>query len=113
MLCECLIWLSLASYHENRAANYNEINPGIVLERNHYVGGYYYNSIHRHSVFIARDFTITGGEMGRLSFVLGAISGYRNPVLGTIRWTTRNFSLYFVPSAGGISAVIGVTYRIQ
>jgi hypothetical protein len=96
MICECLMWLSLASYHLDRTQGYKEFNPGIILEQKDgpFLGGLYRNSYGKLTAFGARDFTLDRRVLfetvpARTSFAIGLVGGggYRTPVLAVARVT--------------------------
>jgi hypothetical protein len=106
MICECSLWISIASYHFDRK-DYNEINPGIILQKERVLGGYYYNSHRRHTMFIAYDYPISYG----FSVTLGLATGYKTPLLGAIRWERKNLAIYIAPPTKEQSVVIGFTLK--
>lgn len=77
-------WVSVmgASYHTDRAAGYNETNPGIGIEQGdanlRAVLGYYRNSLSRDTFYLGLSHTpIRIGGIG-IGYTAGLASGYPN-----------------------------------
>lgn len=67
------------SYHN--AGNYNDITPGLYLERNHFVIGAYHNSIRNTSVYAGYtwDWPLPPNPVFQaISFTGGLATGYRH-----------------------------------
>lgn len=106
MICECLIWLSLASYHINREQEYREINPGVAIERGGYLGGVYHNSHSRTTVFAARVFDLVGRD--RIQGIIGFGTGYKHPYVGALRVRVGHAAIVIVPPIGDTKGVIAI-----
>lgn len=111
--CACALWLLLASWHQNREANYNEINPGVVLEKEHYLAGIYFNSHRRVTVFGAyrHQFTSDAAKV-RLDGFIGLGTGYRHPYVGGLRIVVGQHALTFVPPTPYNSATVAYAYAL-
>lgn len=119
MLCECLISISLLSYHFHRA-DYNEVNPGIFVEKSGYVGFAYHNSHSKLTVGVARVFNLYSsrsgvlGQSDKVDLLLGVGTGYRSPVVGALRYTVNQHQFAIVPKVAAInnSWVIAYSYLL-
>lgn len=112
MLGEFAIWLSVASYHEDRTKNYNEVNPGIFFESPGFLSGYYYNSYKRHTLFGAVNMPLMHTKFGTLSAVAGLATGYDSPWIGGFRWKTDKVSIFFIPPMFGQPAFAGLAIKL-
>lgn len=101
----------LGSYHVDRAAGYNERNPGVLVELGDWHTGAYRNSLRRTTVFLMRDFGLAERGPVRLSFQFGAASGYPSPVLGALRVSVGPVALYALPA--GKNSVFGLALRAE
>ena len=113
MLCECLISISLLSYHFHRA-DYNEVNPGIFVEKSGYVGFAYHNSHSKLTVGAARVLNLHTGGVGKVDVLFGVGTGYRSPVVGALRYTVNQHQFAIVPKVAAInnSWVIAYSYLL-
>jgi len=67
------------SYHNS--GNYNDITPGLYLERNHYVIGAYHNSIRKTSLYAAYTWEWplpANPVVNAVAFTGGLVTGYRH-----------------------------------
>ena len=67
------------SYHNS--GNYNDLTPGIYVERNHYVMGAYHNSIRQTSVYAGYTWSWPLPDnplFQAVSFTGGLVTGYRH-----------------------------------
>lgn len=77
LTCTTLILgLTLGSYHFDRQADYNEINPGAYAICDGWTGGVYRNSLSRTSAFAGHAFS-----WGPFSLGLGVVSGYQRAIM--------------------------------
>lgn len=75
-MISCLFGLHLATYHFNRNAVFNELNPGVYTYCGGWVAGTYRNSERGHSQYLGRTFAI-----GPVELVAGIVNGYvRGPL---------------------------------
>lgn len=68
------VGVHVATYHLNRDAGFNEINPGLYVQHIGWTAGAYRNSIRRVSAYAGYTFTRVGGTPADLT--VGAVSGY-------------------------------------
>lgn len=112
MLC-CLISLSLLSYHTNRDNNYNEVNPGIIVEAGHVIAGAYHNSHYRTTVFIGGRVAIAEFGPVKVDMVAALATGYRVPAVVGVRTKVGQHEFTLVPPTKHNSGVIAYSIRIN
>lgn len=107
------ITLTSEHYVEKRDGEWNEINPGLVLEMNNYfVVGMYYNSNKRISFLGGIRFSHSPIEHIELSTTGGAITGYKDypiPMITvSIEFSYNGYGIKFthLPRAIGLSFTI-------
>ena len=101
----------MASWHQNREANYNEFNPGIIVEKENSLAGIYLNSHDRITVFVAYRHQFYGGEdKVRVDGFLGPGTGYRYPVVGGLRAVVGQHAFAFIPPTPYNSAAIAYAF---
>lgn len=67
------IGLHLGTYHFDRAAGYNEVNPGVYLRGESFTVGAYRNSERANSAYVA----YRALAVGPASLHVGAVTGYK------------------------------------
>lgn len=84
------LYLTLASHHFDNSYDYNEANPGIMLQHEGFVFGGYKNSFHDMSYLAAKkyDWQKGGFEYG---FLVGAVTGY------DMNWTVEGVTAFAAP----------------
>lgn len=111
--CLCSLWLSVASYHTNPDTDYNEVNPGLLVQGEKYVYGAYYNSHHRWTGLLAyRHNLVKRGEF-EVSAVAGLVSGYDFPIAAAVQVRVGQLGLWLVPPTKRNSGVIGFTWQLR
>lgn len=102
---DLFVTLPGASYHADRSQHWNEFNPGIGVERDGWVSGYYRNSYHRNTWYVGHVWRpLELGNYVRAGVIVSAATGYRWPVVAmpTVNVGTRDVSVDIVaaPAAG-------------
>lgn len=111
LTCTALtVGLSIASYHPNRAPGYNEFNPGVYVQCDNVAAGFYRNSIDRTSAFAGYEF-----RHGRYGVLVGAVTGYYEPVLPLVLPSVRfgSVRLSAIPPLPGVDAAVHVAYEFK
>ena len=71
-MAETTVGVHLATYHADRKAGYDEINPGVYVMHNQYTAGVYHNSEGHTSIYAG--YTI---PVWKFDVTVGAVSGYQ------------------------------------
>jgi len=125
--CATDLWLSatVASYHSNRDAEYNERNYGLGFEygaadRWRAVGGVYDNSYYRTTVYGGALYLYPVSQSIKVGVMLGLASGYSHVVgplapvaLPTIAIEGKQFgaNIGVMPSRGGGIGTVGLQVK--
>lgn len=112
--CLCAIWLSVASYHTNRDYPYNEVNPGLIVDKGSATYGLYYNSHHRWTGLLAYNHNLVQRTDVQVSVVAGVVSGYASPIAAALRIRVgQHAGIWLVPRTSHNSGVIALTWKLQ
>lgn len=82
---------TIASYHADREADYNEFNPGLGVKNDQWILGAYRNSHGNPSTYAGYEF-----RRGKYALQFGAITGYKDSQLSTP--SHNGIYLYALPS---------------
>lgn len=109
---------SLGSYHFATNNHFNQTNPGVIVDVGPVVVGTYYNSYYKNSTFVAYDYNLAEGRYGEVGILVGAITGYRAPVMASLRYKVGNAEslrpvLYIVPKTSYNHASVGFTVEFK
>ena len=122
------VQLNLASYHSNSSEDYNEFNRGIGIEYhldNFFLsGGYFWNSLYRHTFYAGVGKEITFGNVNWVGVgaLAGAITGYKEgqrprPAIVPYIFFTKDrytFKIHYVPEIGDVQDdAFGFALRIK
>lgn len=99
------------SHHGKRDPDYNEVNPGLILEAGNWHFGAYRNTFRRTTVFLVRDWTIASGDSWAFSFQAGPATGYSFPAIAFFRARYGPVSLYFLPPIANHKHVAALAFR--
>lgn len=103
-----------ASYHTDRAAGFNEFNPGLGLiarsgdSRWYVTAGGYYNSLYRPSVYAGVGLDLVSAGPFYVRAVAGVITGYAVPVAPAllpevgVRFGRFGVAVHYVPRVESI-----------
>ena len=69
------------SYHGDRSGNWNEKNPGIGIEHDGYIAGYYRNSYNKDTVYAGYAWRPLQAGAFKAGVIVAAASGYHSPVV--------------------------------
>jgi len=72
------IGLHIGTYHFDRDRGYNEVNPGIYAECDHYTAGVYRNSLRKTSAYAGYTFERV---LGPIDVTVGGVTGYPRAAL--------------------------------
>jgi hypothetical protein len=106
----CLSFLLAVSMHVGLENNYNMIHPHIRCQQNETIGGVYYNSRERASLYVGREYILQ-----HFNVELGLVSGYEKyPVVPLFRLKK---DIFFIAPAyeldGRFGAVLGIEYKFK
>ncbi len=96
-MISCIIGLHLLTYHADRNAEYDEVNPGIYTNCNGYTAGVYHNSEGRQSAYVGYTYSYK-----RVAVTTGMVYGYRNgpaPIIIPSVEVWNKFRLAYIPQA--------------
>ena len=120
--------LNIASYHPSSSRDYNEFNRGLGVEYHldHFYlsGGYFWNSLYRHSFYAGVGKEITFGDVDwfGVGALAGAITGYREgqrprPAVVPYIFLTKDrytFKIHYIPQIGDVQDdAFGFALRIR
>lgn len=105
------IYLMLASLHFG--GNYNEVNPGFVMDVGNVSVGAYRNSHSRNSSVLAYRVPVKNIGDSKFEVVVGHATGYNINYVASIRWDYKQHSFYIVPATKYNSGVVGYAVRIM
>lgn len=97
MICECVYSLLVASHHFNATREYNEFNPGIIIQRKDNAVFYaYVNSYKRATFGFGYRYNFRVGQLP-LAVVPAIVSGYNSPVSLSLVYSTGKHNIHFIP----------------
>jgi len=97
----CLSFFMAVSLHLGLQGEYNSVHPHARCDLQSFMFGSYYNSEHRISNYIGKDFD---------GFELGLVTGYQYDVVPMIRYK-KDF--WFIAPAYEVSGNTGVTIGVE
>jgi hypothetical protein len=120
------VWgvVSVGSYHTDRAAHYNENNPGLgveigVSENWRLIGGEYLNSFYHNSRYAGASYTplhLGPAHFGAAAF---AVTGYRSKaapagaLVAAFEWERAGFNILAVPPLPNIPGVVALQVKVR
>lgn len=120
--------LNIASYHPSSSEDYNEFNRGLGIEYhldNFYLsGGYFWNSLYRHSFYagVGKEFTFGDVNWFGVGALAGALTGYKEgqrprPAVVPYIFFTKDrytFKIHYIPELGDVQDdAFGFALRIR
>lgn len=122
-LYEKEVVVHVASYHADRAADYNERNLGLGLRlrepdsRLSWGAGFYRNSIRRDTLYAGAAYDVVSVGPATIRIMVGGVTGYTWPVTPiavpelALRWGSVGAVVQYLPKINGVTdAVIGLSF---